>query len=178
MSFLLIRVSGHNCVCPHIAALLLMIPVVAMASETHQRLDSSGKYHLGGVEIQLLDVYMWRDWMPEVEKPGRDGGSPLHIRVRLQIYNSADQDALVRFDGAIFDNKIPHSVTLLARLKKESDFWDGHLEAGQTATVEFATDNGPYIEPGSWVEIMITFRDLQGNTVSVLSPKTEIRRTF
>jgi len=181
----------------------------AFSAEVNPHLDPawiSGKNTaaaLGACRMTVVGASFWRDWMPIVSKPGPDGGSPLHVRVKLSLDNSAGEANKLSFRAAIVDRNgqsypapfrvlpnfrvLPDDVSRSYRtydveakkaaLSKYSVVWDGGLIPGETREVELATAEGPYLPAGSSIHVRIEWTDKKGNTVVVKTPDEPIKRT-
>ena len=158
------------------------------------RLDSS--------TITVLEVYCWRDWMPIVAQPGPDRGSPLRVRVRLQLDNSGGATRLA-FHARVLDAAgkaypitfgaqpnyriLPVAVAATyreldpaARQAVDAKYgvvWSGALQPGEGREVELLASDGPYLPVGSDVRVELTWTDAQGASVSLTTGPATINRT-
>lgn len=157
----------------------------------------------GNCKIKALGTYFWRDWMPIVRRPGPDGGSPLHARVKLSLDNSAGEANQFSFRATIVDDKgqsysvpfrvlpnfrvLPDDVFKRYRtyddeakkavINKYNVIWDGRLNPGEARDVELVTTEGPYLPVGSRIHVRIEWTDKKGDTVVVRTPDAPIERT-
>lgn len=158
---------------------------------------------LNGCQITALSVYFWRDWMPIVEHPGTDHGSPLYAKVKLLVDNSKSGAKKLSYRGVVIDEKgrsypatfdvlpnyslLPQDVyesypNLDEQGKKDvmgkyHVVWEGELEPGQVKEFELISHDGPYLPVGSRIHVEFTFTDQQGHSVTVETPSDVINRT-
>jgi hypothetical protein len=181
----------------------------AFSAEVNPYLDPpriSGKDNTvasGACRIAVVGTSFWRDWMPIVGKPGPDGGSPLHARVKLSLDNSAGDAGKLSFRVVIVDQNgqsysstfrvlpnfrvLPDEIFKACRnyddeakkaaIAKYNVLWDGGINPGEVREVELATAEGPYLPVGSSIHVRIEWTDQKGNTVVVRSPDEPIKRT-
>jgi hypothetical protein len=157
----------------------------------------------GACRITVVGTSFWRDWMPIVSKPGPDGGSPLHVRVKLSVDNSTGGANKLSFRAEIVDHKgqsysapfrvlpnfrvLPDDVfksyrTYDVQTKKAVDakynvMWDGGLDPGESREVELATAEGPYLPVGSSIHVRIEWTDKKGGMAVARTPDEPIKRT-
>ena len=55
--------------------------------------------------ITVVDVYFWRDWMPIVDRPGPDRGSPLRAKIKLRIENPPAGATKLAVRAVVLDDK-------------------------------------------------------------------------
>jgi hypothetical protein len=165
--------------------------------------NQPGAVYLGKCRITIIEASIWRDWMPIVENPGPDGGSPLHARIRIWLDNSAGELTRLSFQAVIADDQAHHyalSLHALPNLRilpenvrksfnaldresrkkltsKYNIIWNGVLNKGETREVEFISAEGPYIPAGSHAHIEITMSDQKGNRQVLKSSESTIGRT-
>jgi len=181
----------------------------AFASEINPGLDPAqfstegAVFELGPCKITVLQTYFWRDWMPIVDRPGPDRGSPLYAKVKLMLDNSMGGTNKLSFQVVIVDDKgqshsvpfrilpnfqvLPEAVwksyrnfdeeTKRSVAAKYNVMWNGELKPGETREVDISTSEGPYLPVGSRIHVEITWMDQQGNTVVVRTPDEPIHRT-
>jgi hypothetical protein len=164
---------------------------------------TSAAAKLGPCTITVLDTYFWRDWMPIVDRPGPDHGSPLRAKIKLRIDNSAAGATKLSVRAVVLDDQgqfhpitfnplpnyriLPEAVAktyrdLDEKTRAETDakynvIWDGLLRPGESREVELLAGDGPYLPVGSDVRVAMTWTDQTGNSVAVTTPKTPIQRT-
>jgi hypothetical protein len=157
----------------------------------------------GKFKATVLDTSVWRDWMPIVERPGPDGGSPLHAKIKLWLDNSAGDTENLSFQAVVVDGKgqsydlafhvlpnfrvLPEKILNAYRtcdedtkkkvIAKYNVIWNGVLKKGESREVEFAVAEGPYLPVGSNVHIEIMWKDLKGDTMVVKTPEVAIERS-
>ncbi len=133
---------------------------------------------LGDLEITLLSAVFWRDWMPEVEKPGPDGGSALHAKIRLLLDNSKGGAGRLHWGVVLCDEGgRAYSVAWESEPVRQGDSKDSAvLFAGQVKTIELVTRGGPYLPSGSKVFAVVRMKDHENNFGCVWSRVFEIRR--
>lgn len=158
---------------------------------------------LGPCKITVLQTYFWRDWMPIVDRPGPDRGSPLHAKVKLRLDNSMGGTDKLSFRTEVVDDKgqshsvpfhvlpnfqvLPDAVwksyrnfdeeTKRSVADKYNVMWNGELKPGEIREVDLATADGPYLPVGSSIHVKITWMDQQGDSVVVRTPDEPIHRT-
>lgn len=168
--------------------------------------DDSIVSKLGDCKISVLGTYLWRDWMPVVDQPGSDKGSPLHSKIQLYLNNSAGDGIKLSYQGVVISSKgqsssvtftvlpnyrlIPESINnpeswqtmdetaRKAVIAKYNVFWTGELKPGETRKVELLSADGPYLPGGDMATIEITLTDQKGRSVVVKSPSTLIHKTY
>ncbi|HTY62931.1 MAG TPA: hypothetical protein VMG30_11830 [Acidobacteriota bacterium] len=157
----------------------------------------------GKCKITVIGAYCWRDWMPVVAKPGPDGGSPLHARVKLTLDNSAGDPTELGLRAAIVDGKgqsYPLSfgirrysrpfaddvsgrgrISAAAKGKSaatsQGESWNGNLNRGEVREVELVATDGPFLPAGSRVRVWMEWTDKAGNTAVITTPDFSIERT-
>jgi hypothetical protein len=181
----------------------------SFASEINPYLDPAqfsakgSVFELGPCKIMVLQTYFWRDWMPIVDRPGPDRGSPLHAKIKLKLDNSMGGTNKLSFQAVIVDDKgqshsvpfhvlpnfqvLPEAVwksyrnldeeTKRSVVAKYNVMWNGELKPGETREVDLSTSEGPYLPVGSIIHVEITWMDQQGNTLIVRTPDERIHRT-
>jgi hypothetical protein len=164
---------------------------------------SGSPVFLGNCRITITEASVWRDWMPIVEHPGPDGGSPLHARIRIWLDNSAGGLISLSYQSVIADEKgksyalplhvlpnfrvLPESLrdsfksldeeTRKKSLTRYNVVWNGVLKKGESREVEFVSAEGPYIPVGSRVHVEMTIKDQSGNSLVLKSPETSVGKT-
>ncbi len=137
-------------------------------------LSQSG--NVGNVTISIIGASFWRDWMPEVSKPGPDGGSPLQSRISIRLDSDDANDSVLSFDVRIYDaNKQVYATRYSVKSGPGERAWDGRLSA-QSDVVELVTREGAYLPVGEKVVAVINWSDQNGNTGSVVTREAEVRR--
>ncbi len=129
----------------------------------------------GSLTVSVLRVSMARDWMPQVQKPGPDGGSPLGANVQLLLQNTGENDLQLTFAASIRDSQgrtYPASFVVLPGPYQ----WKGMLAARQEVTIEIGSADGPYLPVGSTASVVVTWTTQDGAVLSVQSPQCEIKR--
>jgi len=156
-----------------------------------------------GCKISVLSTYFWRDWMPIVEHPGPDHGSPLYSKIKLRIENTSSGPAILFFKAAIIDEQgrsYPASFSVQPDYKllpksaydsysnldeqgkkdviaKYGLVWDGSLKQSEVREVELLSHDGPYLRAGSRVHLELAFSNPRGNTIIIHAPSDIINRT-
>ena len=179
------------CLCPVLAS------GINSRSDPPLVLAETAVSRLGACEIRVLNVSFWRDFMPIVSRPGPDGGSPLHARIKLILDNSRGADNQFSFRAVIVDGKgQPHPVPfrVITQTGSPSDpnldgkskrtsatahgaVWDGGIKRSEIREVELVTADGPYLPVGSSIHVEITWTDQKGDSVIVRTQDGQIRRT-
>ena len=163
-------------------------------------------FKLGACKISVLETYLWRDWMPVVDQPGSDKGSPLHSKIQLYLDNSAGDSIKLSYQGVVVSSKgqssavtftvlpnyrlIPESIdnpeswqtmddtARKAVIARYNVLWTGELKPGETRKVELLSSDGPYLPGGDMATVEITLTDQKGRSVVVKSPSTLIIKTY
>ncbi|MFH1022602.1 MAG: M56 family metallopeptidase [Planctomycetota bacterium] len=130
---------------------------------------------VGDCKIKTGDVYFWRDWMPVVDNPGPDGGSPLHAKVAVELDNSAGKKdvnlswnmhvATVGNNGKFFPGEDPKARDTIT------------VHAGKKLVVELVTRDGPYLKVGAEVVAALRFWDGSGKAALVRTATAKVERT-
>lgn len=148
----------------------------AIASTPISSFQETGS--ISNCTITILEAYFWRDWMPFVQHPGTDGGSPLYVRIQFRLDNSSGKAAKLAFSTTIYDQENRTYPIVFQFLPDQYKYvWDGALAAGDNKVVEILTNEGPYLLVGSKISVVVTFTDQDGKTVSVRTPEIEIKQT-
>jgi hypothetical protein len=158
---------------------------------------------IGTCRIKVLEANIWRDWMPMVEHPGPDGGSPLRAKVKLWLDNSSGQTEKLSFHAFVVTDKgqsydLPLQILPDYRILPDKVFnklptsdgnsemkisarygvmWNGVLKKGESRVVELAVSEGPYLPVGSRVHIEIKCTNQKGESIIIKTPDVMIRRT-
>jgi len=174
-----------------------------LAADSTTAGSQGASVRLGASTITVIEVYGWRDWMPIVSQPGPDHGSPLHIRIRLGLDNSAGTATKLTFVGRVLDDSgksypltfgaqpnyhvLPVAVASTyrdldpaAREAVDAKYdvvWSGGLKAGEVREVELLAGDGPYLPVGSAVRVQLTWTNPEGASVTVTSAPASINRT-
>jgi hypothetical protein len=115
--------------------------------------------------------------MPDVEKPGPDGGSPLNASIQLRLDNSSGDRCTLSYSAVLTDHeKQSHPVDFHVQPDASADAWDGSLAKGEVRTIELVTHQGPYLPAGSNIVVRMDWKDQYGNTVSVTNLESSVER--
>jgi len=134
--------------------------------------------NIGNVSVTVLKAYYWRDWMPEVQHPGPDGGSPLLAKIQIRLNNSGGNDGNLSFTTVVYDQeRRSHPVIFHVIPDQNGNVWSGSLAAGESKVIQILTNEGPYSPVGSKITTVITWTDQDDNSVSVITPEIGIERT-
>lgn len=184
---------------------LLMIPCLftVFAAEIGWGFSIGPAAELGRCKIAILQVHLWRDWMPIVHNPGPDRGSPLRTWIRLSLDNSHGGAERLWFRASVLDPK-SQSYPILLQLK--TSHWGlpdpeakaytifgeeekrgianrDHgerivlLSPGEVRVIELVGSEGPYLPVNSPAHVEILFTNPKGDSVTVKSPTVLIQRT-
>jgi hypothetical protein len=191
------------------ALLTAGFPGLVLSAEVHAGFEPCGipaqerTVQCGKCRIAVLGTYVSRDWMPIVSNPGPDGGSPLYVRTKLTLDNSAGDATELALRAAIVDSKgksypisfgtRPGSRPFAGDISKSrstsnaakdstvvavrSESWDGRLNRGEVREIELAAGDGPYLPAGSRVRVWMEWTDTMGNTAVITTPDVPIERT-
>ena len=131
---------------------------------------------VGSVTVNVIGASFWRDWMPEVTKPGPDGGSPMQSRISLRLDGAEANDSMLNFNVRIYDaNGHVHATRYSAESGTGNRAWDGTLSA-KSEVIELVSRQGAYLPVGEKIVAVITWSDQNGNTGSVVTREGEVRR--
>ena len=127
--------------------------------------------------ITVLDAYMWRNWMPFLESHGSDGGSPVHVSVRLRLDNSNGRATKLSFSAIVLgeDNRA-YPVIFPVVSDEHQNVWDGNLARGDNKIVEMLAQEGPYLRVGSKASVELIFINQFDVKASVKTPDLIIDR--
>jgi hypothetical protein len=115
--------------------------------------------------------------MPEVENPGPDGGSQMFGSIKIRLDNSTGDDNELFLDLFILDQKNEiHPVEFMVRPDSDGNILNGRIEAGGSKDLEIQIQNGPYLQTGSKVFVLLNWTDKNNTIVSMRTPETEIIR--
>ena len=164
----------------------------------------STSIRIGNTKITLLNVYFWRDWQPIVAQPGKDGGSPLHLVVKLCIENNASIQTHLSYTAKIVeqsgrtydlnldaspnyrliqdkDTRFPDNLdgkSRVALYKKYNIIWNGDLRPNETREVELTSHDGPYLSLDGLYAVEMLWIDATDNkSIKMVTPAEMIHRT-
>ena len=190
-------------IAPWILASALLAGSPGFAADAGSTGTKGASARLGPCTITVLDVYFWRDWMPIVERPGPDRGSPLRAKIKLLLENPAAGAIKLSVRAVVIDDQqqsypitfhplpnyrlLPDAVAgsyrdLDEKTRAEVDAkyrvtWDGILNPGESREVELLAGDGPYLPVGSDVRVAMTWTDQNGVSAVVTTNKAPINRT-
>ena len=132
---------------------------------------------LGGVSFQVNSTYFWRDWMPIVQKPGPDGGSPLFGAIKVGIDNAsaASRMTLTCTVRDVSGKSYPAAASLIDLATGKE--WDGTVPANGHVDVYVSLHDGPYLPLNSKVFAVLTWTDQAGRAASMRTPEGQINGT-
>lgn len=138
-------------------------------------MEESG--NLGKCTVSIGVVYSWRDWQPNVQRPGQDGGSPLYIKVAVHADNSTGTALRLSWDAYVFDvaTREFHPIELVD--KTGTPRWDGRVGDSEVREAELMTHDGPYLAVGNQVIIVFRLRDQGRQVLWLQSKKSRIGRS-
>src|SRR5512132_2320270 len=115
---------------------------------------------VGNWKVSVLEAYFWRDWMPIVEHPGSDGGSPLYAKIQIHLSNPRSKDIRLNFTSVVHDHgNRTYRIVFQVLPNQHKVVWDGSLKAGEDRVVELITYEGPYLPVSSEILTAIVFTD-------------------
>ncbi len=133
---------------------------------------------IGNVGVKVTSSGFSRDWMPIVQKPGPDGGSPLMGAIRVVIGNSGAAGRLT-FTGTFWDlSGTSYPATSTAMNWSTGKDWDGTIPASAQLDIQVALRDGPYLPLNSRVFAVLTWTDQSGRTVSMRTEEGLIGGTY
>jgi hypothetical protein len=141
-------------------------------------IDSVGESgNLGKCSVSIESVYCWRDWQPIVEKPGKDGGSPLYVKTNIHVDNSTGSATKLSWNAYAFEVTTGkyHPIELLD--KNGTPKWHGEVGDSEVRTAELMTHDGPYLNVGSRIILVFRVEGQRGQTLWVKSKESIIERT-
>ncbi|MFB3854408.1 MAG: hypothetical protein ACE148_11365 [Vicinamibacterales bacterium] len=134
---------------------------------------------IGSVTVEALSASYWRDFMPIVQKPGPDGGSPLTAAVTIRVTNGGPASTSFVVSGAIRDSEnASHAMTASATDRRTGLPWSGVVLGQATLEINVSLRDGPFLPVGSRVFAVITLEDVLRRSISIRAPEGEIRATF
>lgn len=154
---------------------------VANQGERHMHIPDTDSMkesgNLGNIFVSVGSVYCWRDWMPIVQKPGPDGGSPLYIKSNLQFDNSPGSEERIMWESYVFDVEARefHAVQLVDKIHVPK--WDGQILESAEKQIELMSHDGPYLASGGEVILVFRFEDRSRRVLWLKSRITKIDRT-
>lgn len=138
---------------------------------------SETKGNIEDCVITLLDAYIWRNWMPFLESPEPDGGSPLHISVRLRFDNSKGKTTKLSLSAVVLgEDNMQYPVVFDAVRDKHENLWDGTVAGGDNKNIEMLAKGGPPLRVGTKSSLLMTFTNRVGAKVSLKTPELIIER--
>lgn len=130
---------------------------------------------LGFFTVEVTGADYWRNFMPTIQDRGPDSGSPLTASVRVSVRNEGPA-ATLSFSGAVHESGgARHEMAAAAVDRATGNPWSGIIPADTTLQVEVSLRSGPYLQPGSRVFAVLTFRDGLRRSVSVRAPEGEVQ---
>lgn len=116
------------------------------------------RLRLGGCVIELGEVFVSRDWMPEVYRPGKDGGTPLRGAILFTV----------RADGP--RGCAPRATAMLASGTESMGHVDlvipgmgtvflGEIAPGASLELGARALDGPYLAPHTKVWLSLALHD-------------------
>jgi hypothetical protein len=139
------------------------------------QMGTSGK--LRGMSVSVTNAYCWRDWMPIVQRPGPDGGSPLYVVGRLKIDNSDGKSAVVKWESYLLDVKARKLHAIRLSDKRNKPAWNGRVPESKVIEIDLTTGNGPYLPVGTQVILVFRLQIPGGETLWLKSKQVAIGRT-
>ncbi len=193
----------HARIAPWILASVLLAGSSGLAADAGSTGKQDATARPGSCAITVLDVYFWRDWMPIVDRPGPDRGSPLRAKIKLRLDNPTAGATKLSVQAVVVDdqgrsypltfNPLPNYRLLpdpvaktyrdldeKARAEMDAKYrvtWDSVLNPGESRDIELLAGDGPYLPVGSDVRVVMTWTDQKGTSVAVTTPKAPINRT-
>jgi len=132
---------------------------------------------LGKCSVSINRIYSWRDWQPIVEKPGKDWGSPLYMKCEVHVDNSTGSAAQLSWDAYVFEMAIGEFHPIHIIDKNGTPKWDGHVGDSEVKTAELMTNDGPYLDVGSQIILVVCLKDQSGHALWLKSKRSQIERT-
>jgi hypothetical protein len=148
---------------------------LALAGSVYEARAAEAAGILDGCEITVIAVDFWRDWMPIVDRPGSDGGSPLRARIEFSLDNRSGSPKKLSFTGNVVDEK-GQSYPVRFEVAADSG-WNGSLEPGKKQVVVLLLKDGPYLPAGSLIHAEVIWADQKGVSVPIQTPNVKITRT-
>lgn len=133
--------------------------------------------NLGKIFVSVDSVYCWRDWMPIVQKPGPDGGSPLYLKSNLQFDNSSGSEEKLSWTSYVFDVETRKFYLVQLVDKMHVPNWDGQILDSEETKIELMSHDGPYLAAGGQVILVFRLEDRSKRILWLKSRITNIDRT-
>ena len=107
--------------------------------------------------ITLTSFHAHRDWMPRVERPGKDGGTPLMVFAGFKFDNTNSDYKDLFWFAHLFNHttKTTHPIDLWD-VDSETP-WNGEIQPDEILKVRLLTRSGPYLSPGDKITLIIRF---------------------
>ena len=136
-----------------------------ISTVAQQNTTGSYEINLAGCQIKLGEPYFWRDWQPDVDQPGPDGGSPLYASADLTLSNPKKNRMAVSWEVWLEDSE---NRSLIVQTTNRSGFGNtgAVLDPESTTSTSLMIRNGPYLKIGARVSLYIKFR--HNNTYGII----------
>ena len=136
-----------------------------ISTDAQQNTTASYEIDLAGCQIKLREPYFWRDWQPNVDQPGPDGGSPLYVSADLTLSNATENQLAISWEVWIEDNE---NKSFIAQITDRRGFKNtgAILDSESTTSTSLIIRNGPYLKIGASVSLYIKFR--HNNTYGII----------
>jgi hypothetical protein len=135
------------------------------------------KITLDEIDISIRQARFWRDWMPEVDDPGPDGGSRLYTEISLELENRGSSEARLSFVALLHTGEnTSNPITLDAVSIGNNTDWPGKLEAGEIRLILLRGRTGPHVPVDKTIWCEIIWQDHNGNRASVATKQQRVMR--
>ncbi len=97
--------------------------------------------------------------------------------VHIEVNNSAGTPQRLTWDAYVFDmaSREFHSIEMTD--KNGTPAWDGRVSGPAVRKVELMTHDGPYLNAGSRVILVLCLRDQSGQALWLKTEQSQIGRT-
>ncbi|HOC17360.1 MAG TPA: hypothetical protein PKK95_03775 [Vicinamibacterales bacterium] len=130
---------------------------------------------IGSISFTITGASLNRDFAPRVLDPGPDGGGTLGGLVNIRVHNAGQDDHRFNAAAVVYDERDGnHPVTAVPRIAGQPLVWDGTIAPGGTVDLEVAIGNGPYVEIGARVSVVLMFVRHDGDTGTLRTPPIEV----
>lgn len=138
-----------------------------------------GAIKVAGVSFTVTATTVERDFSPRVLDPGPDGGGALTGTMSVRAVGPGGDSDSPRFSvaAALYDQRGErHPLTAVPRLADRPALWDGTVAPGQSLDLEVALGNGPYLEAGTPVFVVLRFTSQGGDHGTLRTTDLEVLR--
>ena len=112
-----------------------------------------------------------------MEKPGKDAGSPLYIKMDVHVDNKKGSAVTLNWKAYVLNIATGKHYPVNLVDKNGNPKWEGTIGDSEIKQAELMTHDGPYLKVGTEVILLLRFKDGDGYKLWLKSKKTRIERT-